>query len=56
MPRSTKRKTAHKKPWRYMDLYGVTGELAKYVARKYKSHGRNYEQISLINFLNALYR
>ena len=31
-----------RKMWRYMDLYrhGVTGKLAEYAARKYKSHRR----------------
>jgi len=29
-----------RKAWRYMDLYrkGITGKLAEYAARKYKSH------------------
>ena len=63
MPRPTKRKAAHKKKtWRYMDLYrhGVTSKLVEYVARKHKSHRRipenAWEEISSINFLNALYR
>ena len=32
------------KTWRYMDLYrhGVTGKLAEYAAKKYKSHRRMY--------------
>jgi len=29
-----------RKAWRYMDLYrkGITGKLAEYAAKKYKSH------------------
>jgi len=44
MPRPTKRKAAHKQ---------VTGKLAEYEFPE--MHGRNYEQISLINFLKCKY-
>ena len=36
-----------RKTWRYMDLYrhGVTGKLAEYAAKKYKSHRRIPENV-----------
>ena len=38
---TTVRKFA-RKTWRYMDLYrnGITGKLAEYAAKKYRSHRR----------------